>query len=364
MSDGNPHLVLGEPPLEQQRSISTLSSGRGMSSSSRCPAAKLLSLEAGEEVVARLLERSFVVIRCHRPEAQRCLWDEREHIFARAFDLSEDDKTGSGNFRSVGSYTLGYKREGNREFFETRVSRLGIVEPSLPVEGYQDFVLTLLRELNSIGVRILREISRELGLDPSFLLDLVDSEICPLPEAAYSAAVLRICRYPPSEERISFGAHTDTSILTICPLCSVPGLEVYDPHDQRWVAVESEYVSSDTVLVLVGELLQIIFRQKFRASVHRVRSPLERHRLSSPLLMRGRRAAIIDPSKYEHHLSEEEVAALLADLHGVSMSEVHMLLDLKRRKCSKQNQINEAEWVLSAFSASVDSSNTNSMTTH
>lgn len=311
----------------------------------------MLRLEAGDEVVASLLERSYVVIDCYHPEETSRLWEEREHLLSQAFELPDDHKLSSGVFRSVEGYTLGYKREGNREFFETRVSRLATVEPYLPVEGYDDFVLALCRELNSIGVHILREISRVLGIDPGFLLDLVDKELCPLPEAAYSASVLRICRYPPSEERISFGAHTDTSFLTISPLCSVPGLEVYDSKEDRWVDVESVYPCSNTVVVLVGELLQILFRQRFRASVHRVRSPLAHHRVSSPLLMRGRRAAVIEPLMYEHYLTEEEVAALVADLRGVSMSEVHTLLDFKRRRCSKQNQTSETEWVLAAFPA-------------
>ena len=310
--------------------------------------ALMLALEEVGAVVASLLSRSYAVVTLSE-EATPPL-GQREAFLARAFDLSHDIKISCGEFRTVEGYSIGYKREGRREFFESRVTRLATMEPLLPLEKYEDYVIGLCRTLNNIGMHILSEISRVIGLDSAFLSDLVDWDLCPLPDAPFSASVLRICSYPPSQEEISFGAHTDTSFLTICPICDVPGLEVFDPQDRRWRDIEAEVHGSGAVIVLVGELLQILLKGRFRACVHRVRSPLEGHRFSSPWLIRGRRRATIDPlhGKYKHRISIEEVTAMVA-LDGVSMGEVHLLLDFKRRRCSKQNQTNETEWILTAF---------------
>ena len=143
-------------------------------------------------------------------------------------------------------------------------------------------------------------------------------------------------------------------------------------------------------IVFVGEFLQVLTKNRFRAAVHRVKnfnadiaractnsnaenapSPSScvespnltetlfptgnlSTRISCPFIIRGRNSAIIDlhnTDRYSHPggadaLSEDKVP----NLDGTNMHLMHKLLDLKRQKCFRENGSAEgASWVLSAY---------------
>jgi hypothetical protein len=117
-------------------------------------------------------------------------------------------------------------------------------------------------------------------------------------------------------------------------------------------------------------MLQILTRAQFCASVHRVRAAsaiVRSHatdrggesdqefdsRVSCPLIIRGSYSATFSPNRdcYVHPGGEVSVRSL-ADLDGVSMKEVHKILDFKRMKCkieAEKDENNEVQWTLSAF---------------
>ena len=166
----------------------------------------------------------------------------------------------------------------------------------------------------------------------------------------------------PSHREIAFGAHTDTSFISI-GLCSEdPGLEILDRKTKKWICpeiirkkyekkctkkeflpstgtekiqnkganenkdrnkneIDEEIDSLDTsglAVVFIGDFLQVISGVKYRATPHRVRcvrsvrdnsvfgnkiqnadpSP---YRVSCPFLVRGRHDAIIDIRNEKYH---------------------------------------------------------------
>ncbi len=133
-----------------------------------------------------------------------------------------------------------------------------------------------------------------------------------------SSSLLRVCSYPHPEsnafankkvmgdtgdkaaptKEIAFGAHTDTTLLTLGLLSDSPGLELYDKvldnsdsggaeydRDGRggWLEVERvcrEYTEHAEgggklrVVVFTGEVLQALTKSHYAATIHRVTVPL------------------------------------------------------------------------------------------
>jgi hypothetical protein len=151
-------------------------------------------------------------------------------------------------------------------------------------------------------------------------------------------SVHRLGRYPDKEKAEVFGAHTDISYVTIVPVAAVSGLEVYDEASGMWyrpeLAAKRHYeellkISKDKtelpwharyVIVLPGELLQVLARQQVLAAVHRVVTMNHgRTRFTAPVLLRHRSGAILDAERYWGKAS----SAFLKECDGMTMDAIH-----------------------------------------
>lgn len=98
--------------------------------------------------------------------------------------------------------------------------------------------------------------------------------------------------------------------------------------------------------------MQILSRSYFRAAVHRVIfTEVNTNRVSCPLIIRGRKKAIIKPLSHEsyRHLMVN-LAERIPDFSDTNMNLIHKMLDLKRQKCIKSHSNDqESDWVLAAF---------------
>ncbi len=201
---------------------------------------------------------------------------------------------------------------------------------------------------------------------------LVSSEIV-LQEGSVSMSPHRICRYTDlretkveddnqqtpssSKQREIFGAHTDSSFVTIVPVAAISGLEVFDEAAERWLRPELtarkyweverqargedpdamfETVTSledgkDTsllpwharyVVMMPGEFLQIVTRNEVPAAVHRVVAAKGEARLSAPILLRGRPGTKLDVARY---LGEKN-HPLLIQCDGMNMEQIHQAM--------------------------------------
>jgi hypothetical protein len=191
-----------------------------------------------------------------------------------------------------------------------------------------------------------------------------------IPPAAdgVSSALLRVCCYPASAPyngrtgrekppSYSFGAHTDTTVLTLGPVSRVPGLQLYDRCEAGWVPVEERSIRRTfaraassrgqlPVTLFVGELLQVLTKKHYLATVHRVLRPrgsAQLERVSCPYLVRGKWSTVIALGGTDgegnrlhnahRHPGGAETESRLPDLDGVSLRLLHKMLDLKRAKC-------------------------------
>merc|ERR1712071_37402 len=184
----------------------------------------------------------------------------------------------------------------------------------------------------------------------------------------------RLCRYEAvssnqtdvaSAQQI-FGAHTDTSFVTMIPVAAVPGLEVYDDDLDVWIRPEMiarqhwerQNNNNDNdndnnnnkeendhnppwhcryIVVLSGEFLQLVTRSMIPCAVHRVVANTGGEaRLSAPVLLRARSKMVMDIDKYfgqspggiMKDANGDDIigAELLNDCHGMTMEEIHDVL--------------------------------------
>jgi hypothetical protein len=183
-------------------------------------------------------------------------------------------------------------------------------------------------------------------------------------EGIMSMSPHRLCYYSESNEnedsknevKETFGAHTDTSFVTIVPVAKVNGLEVFDEGANEWFRPElmvrkiwerereergldptsmTEVVSIDGenerveipwhsryAIMMPGELLQIVTRNEVCSAVHRVVCVEGGEaRFSAPILLRARSGMKMDLERYFGR--EDVVGELLSNCDGMSMEEIH-----------------------------------------
>lgn len=328
-----------------------------------------------------------------------------EATFRAAFALSLDAKEGAGVYRNDQGVALGFRKEDQREFFETRLYRGGSggggvrVSPSFAadVPSYDTVVEGLFSALSRVSLSVLSALCRGPGLDARAIADLTDLAVAksegPSGDAApreISSSLLRVCYYPPtdaptplaptlsddpplpppatatdpSDAQVAFGSHTDTSFLTIGLLSSSPGLEVLDQRQGAgWTRLEEEAAKiggsgggtggdgrGRTTLrsvVFVGEFLEVATRKFYRALVHRVRAPASSYpRVSCPFIIRGRGVFDMNNAKYTHRAGAE---SWLPDLDGISVKTLHKMMDFKRQKVMNAPRPDGEDWVLMSY---------------
>ena len=175
-------------------------------------------------------------------------------------------------------------------------------------------------------------------------------------EGPVSMSPHRMCRYSNNDKSFSpkkkaseiFGAHTDTSFVTIVPAAQVSGLEVFDEDSLQWYRPElnarkhAKNVDptgsmdeqfpwhSRYLIVMPGELLQLTSRNNIPAAVHRVVAVKDAPRLSAPVLLRARPGTKMNVGRYMGSL--DKAGGLLLDSNGMKMEDIHDALQPAPKK--------------------------------
>ena len=131
-----------------------------------------------------------------------------------------------------------------------------------------------------------------------------------------------------------FGAHTDTSFVTIVPASKTSGLEVLDEDRLQWYrpelnarrhawSLDPAESRSDSygwncryLVIMPGELLQLSSRNNVPAAVHRVVAAADRPRLSAPVLLRARPGTRMDVGRYLGDAGDDELLGGSRDQMG------------------------------------------------
>lgn len=316
-------------------------------------------------------------------------------------------------YQNQSGVMVGYRKEDEREFFETRIGSDGTLYPNYLMCGDdnspspQVCIQSIFSIMNKVSMLVLQSICVTLQLDYRSIADLTDinatskHDITSSSDSSkdyyssigideLSSSLLRICKYTRSaddDSTVAFGAHTDTAFFTLGLASSIPGLEILDKCNREWVNAEAICSSSSGgskkhVIVFIGEFMQVFSKDRYEAAAHRVvntstTSPMTATtvfsstcndasfsvdvtrcsssiRVSCPYIVRGRNKAVINikGTQYKHELADVQNSMALnkfAGFDGVSMKLLHKLLDMKRQKCMHSNKGNKEEWILSAY---------------
>lgn len=235
------------------------------------------------------------------------------------------------------------------------VSREDEGSPSIAGLSFEDAIVSGIVEKDSEPSKEDIQRAKMLASDAAILLteEVVDDGK-PLPvgaighEGLVSMSPHRLCQYSNNNQLTRkdtsevFGAHTDTSFVTIVPAAQISGLEVYDEDSLKWYrpelnarkhsrqldptgGMEEQFPWHCRYLVVMpGELLQMASRNNIPAVVHRVVATTDAPRLSAPVLLRARMGSTMDVERYMGSI--DKAGSLLKDCNGLRMEEIHAAL--------------------------------------
>ncbi len=142
------------------------------------------------------------------------------------------------------------------------------------IDSFQDTIQQYQNELIKLAKRLLQGFAESLGLDKLYFEDKVNDPL----------AFFRLLHYPcqgkdpGNQTQIGCGEHTDYGFLTILHQDNVGGLEVY--NGKEWInAVPIE----GTFIINIGDMMEILTKGQYRATIHRVFNRTDKDRYSMVL---------------------------------------------------------------------------------
>jgi isopenicillin N synthase-like dioxygenase len=150
--------------------------------------------------------------------------------------------------------------------------------------AFRPTVEAFYRECESLALRLLAALARNLGMPP----DALDGAFVPA-----HTSYLRLNYYPrcpapartaglaiPTTGHLGINHHTDAGALTLLLQDAQPGLEVY--RDGEWHLIEPR---TDALVVNIGDIVQVWSNDRYRASLHRVIASQDAERFSAPFFL-------------------------------------------------------------------------------
>ncbi|KAK9043820.1 hypothetical protein V6N11_072148 [Hibiscus sabdariffa] len=103
-------------------------------------------------------------------------------------------------------------------------------------------------------------------------------------ESDQTQCVLQLNSYsvcPDTDRAMGLAPHTDTSLVTLLNQCNINGIQVYQ-DGARWVVVEPV---EGALVVIVGDLMQIVSNGRFKSVLHRSVVNNTCHRVSTTFFL-------------------------------------------------------------------------------
>ncbi|XP_020196436.1 2-oxoglutarate-dependent dioxygenase 19 [Aegilops tauschii subsp. strangulata] len=214
-------------------------------------------------------------------------------LMARALDLSaaffalpdeEKAKVRPAEGASASPLPVGYARQpahsaDKNEYLLLFNPKLGLNHYPAEPAGFRDALEECYAKLTDLGLLIQDILSECMGLPPGFLAEY---------NADRGFDFLTALRYFPatsSDENNGISAHEDGNCITFVLQDGVGGLEVLG-EDGRWVPAEPV---EGSIVVNVGDVLQVLSNKKFKSATHRVvrRPGAHRHSIAFFLNLHG-----------------------------------------------------------------------------
>jgi len=188
----------------------------------------------------------------------------------------------------------GYYDENDRQMFQVVPLMLGC-NPPWPAGDpeFQEKSVEMFFFLEKITKTCFTALAQSIGIDPQLFLSNCEEEF----SSRMLTSSVRVCKYKKQEHNtgIICVPHTDTTILSLGAVSSVPELQFYD-RSKGWVFAEADLDDSHMVL-FVGRMLARMTAGYFQPTYHRVFRKYSDERLSLPFFLRARESAIFEIEK-------------------------------------------------------------------
>ena len=183
------------------------------------------------------------------------------------------------------------------------------------VEGFQDTMTRLFRELDETGQIMLEALTPSLDLPKDYFRDL----------AGQGNSILRLLHYPPVPDDVDpncvrAAAHEDINLITVLVAASQSGLELLD-RDGKWLPVETD---KNNLIVDAGDMLSRITNEVIPSTTHRVVNPtgpnLSRYSMpffihpNSDAMLKCIPSCIGDGAKYPEILADDFLSQRLKEI--------------------------------------------------
>jgi isopenicillin N synthase-like dioxygenase len=170
--------------------------------------------------------------------------------------------------------------------------------PSLGNE-FKHTITRYIDEMMKLGMKLMHAIAAGLGIEENIFSESFDFNS----RDAYS--MLRLLHYPPAQQnakQFGVGPHVDAGCLIFLLQDDTSGLQVQNNHGS---GIDAPPVP-DTLIVNIGEMLQLWTNGYFKATPHRVLNNNTNHRYSAPFFFEPNLSASIRPiatfSNYQQHI--------------------------------------------------------------
>ncbi|MDG1253295.1 MAG: 2-oxoglutarate and iron-dependent oxygenase domain-containing protein [Schleiferiaceae bacterium] len=203
--------------------------------------------------------------------------DALQGVIKDFFEQATEEKMRSHNPKAKGQrgytpfgieHAKGESRPDLKEFYQW--GPMNATERSLApniqvphVDNLDSTVKSAYEKLEMVGQNLMRAIALHLNLPENFFDAYLDQ----------GHSIFRAIHYPgqtsPMVEGIRAAAHEDINLITLLMGASAEGLELLNKEDQ-WVPI---HVTSEVLVINVGDMLQRLTNNLLRSTTHRVVNP-------------------------------------------------------------------------------------------
>jgi hypothetical protein len=216
---------------------------------------------------------------------------------------------------------VGFASDRNREYVQLRrpIAASGTVWPPAHFvddkeEPFAHEMLALLNLLDNLGRDCMCAVCDVLNMDPDWVLNELLEDTTPPPSSPdevttvdkayqYGPSVLRVYNYRNKganahPDDSSCAVHADLGLLTVSPVATVPGLQMWNLDRMMWTDVEADAAPTH-FSVFAGETLGFLTHGVIKAPLHRV-PPISveseaQRRMSMPYFLRTRPETVLNP---------------------------------------------------------------------
>lgn len=258
--------------------------------------------DMGDQISQSLNETGFVVLTHHGIDLNlikdaQTVWRQfflKDQGYKNFFINEDNDNMGYKGFKS--ETALGAQKADIKEFFHWKFGE------EIPDE-VQDITIKLFSQLEDLGMMVLHALDQKNEFMTKYLSNCLSSDNTILRSLYYPAA-----DFSQEEGAVRAAAHEDINFITLLVAASAPGLQVLDKAG-NWHDVPHE---TDSIVVNIGDMLQLASNGKYRSTTHRVVNPEDSSsdRISIPLFIHPHSNVLLADGVTAQQFLNERIAAI------------------------------------------------------